>query len=89
MRLPSGVETTVNVQDIAPKSPNEEDTSNKDLSTSTGSPKELPIVKVEKPNALPEEIDISQKANTRDLELQEPARRSSRIRKMPKDFVTS
>ena len=93
MRLPSGVETTVNVQDIAPKSPNEEDTYNEDLSTSTGSPKELPIVEVEKPNALleEEEIDISQKANTTDLEPQEPAQRSSRIRKMPskyKDFIT-
>ena len=90
--LPSGVETTVNVQDIAPKSPNEEDTFNKDLSTSTGSPKELPIVEVEEPNALSEEeIDISQKVNTTDLKPQEPARRSPRIRKMPskyKDFVT-
>ena len=89
MCLLSGVETTVNVRDIAPKSPNEEDTSN----TSSGSPKELPIFEVEKPNALPEEeeIDISQKANTTDLEPQEPTRRSSRIRKMPskyKDFVT-
>ena len=55
VRLLSGVETTVNVEDIAPKSPNEEDTSNKDFSTSTGSPKELPIVGVEKPNTLPEE----------------------------------
>ena len=90
--LPSGVETTVNVRDIAPKSPNEEDNPNKDLSASTGSPKELLIVEAEKLNALPgeEEIDISQKANTTDLEPQEPALRS-RKRKMPskyKDFVT-
>ena len=87
------LETTVNVRDIAPKSPNEEDTSNKDLSTSTGNPKELPIVEVEKLNALlEEEIEISQKANSTDLEPQEPAQRSSKIRKMPskyKDFVTS
>ena len=90
--LPSGVETTVNVQDIAPKSLNEEDTY-KDISTSTGNHKELLIVEVEKPNTLPEEeeIDISQKANTTDLEPQEPAWISSRIRKMPskyKDFLT-
>ena len=94
MCLPSGVEITVNVQDIAPKSPNKDNTSDKDLSTSTRSPKELPIVEVEEPNALPEEeeeIDTSQKANTTDLEPQEPAQRSSRIRKMPskyKDFIT-
>ena len=68
------VETTINVQDIAPpKSPNEEDTSNKDLSTSTGNPKELPIFEVEEPNALPEEeIDISQKANTTNLNFKNP-----------------
>ena len=64
MRRPSGVETTVNIRDIAPKSPNE-DTSNKDLFTSPGSPKELPIVEVEEPNALAEEeeIDISQRTS--------------------------